>query len=146
MLSIPWTDAPFFQQWTNIYRLIEKFSSSPTSPSSLLFHEDEIISQHGAQQGDPLGPRRFCLSIHPVVNAMTSKFAAFYLDDGAIGGNVDSVLDDLASLQKWVLRSAFSLISANVRLTFLVEPRKVETRHQKKIVRGRALNQSLGWW
>ena len=46
----------------------------------------------GVQQGDPLGPLLFCLSIHDLMLELKSEFRAFYLDDGIPGGSVAEVL------------------------------------------------------
>ena len=47
------------------------------------------------QQGDPLGPLLFFLTIQPFITKLRSDFSIFYLDDGSVGGNVDDVLHDL---------------------------------------------------
>ena len=36
------------------------------SPTSLFHRESTILSQEGIQQGDPLGPMLFCMTIHPI--------------------------------------------------------------------------------
>ncbi len=40
----------------------------------------------GAQQGDPLGPLGFALTLHPIVNRIRSSLTlnAWYLDDGTL--------------------------------------------------------------
>jgi len=43
--------------------------------SSYLFFGDEIVmSEEGAQQGDPLGSLLFCLAIHNIIEKLTSTF------------------------------------------------------------------------
>ena len=50
-----------------------------------------LQSAEGVQQGDPLGPLLFCLSIQHIVTQLESELALFYLDDGTLGANVDSL-------------------------------------------------------
>lgn len=72
------------------------------NPSFLLFGQDIIMSERGVQQGDPLGPALFCLSIQNLVKKITTEYNCWYLDDGSIGGDADSVL---TSLQDVILES-----------------------------------------
>ena len=74
---------------------------SSYSYSSLLFLGDKTLeSAEGVQQGDPLGPLLFCLSIHQLTTQLTSHFKVFYLDDGSLGGNVDGVLHNLSIVEE----------------------------------------------
>lgn len=59
-----------------------------------------LQSETGCQQGDPLGPAIFSLAIHPVITALNSKFNIWYLDDGTIGDDATSVLNDLKSIKE----------------------------------------------
>jgi len=43
-----------------------------------------IMSEGGAQQGDPLGSMPFCLAIPPIVVKQLSEFNVWYIDDGTI--------------------------------------------------------------
>ena len=58
-----------------------------------------LLSAEGLQQGDPLGPLLFCLSIHKIVCAINSEFVSGYLDDLGIGGNVSSVINDIKMIE-----------------------------------------------
>ena len=66
-------------------------STQPTilSQSVLLWGKVEIASVEGIQQGDPLGPLLFCLSIHDLVSSLKSEYKVFYLDDGTIGDTLE---------------------------------------------------------
>ncbi|XP_063534955.1 uncharacterized protein LOC134744937 [Cydia strobilella] len=68
------------------------------NPSKLLYKNHEISSEVGCQQGDPLGPAIFSLAINPVVQNLNSKFNVWYLDDGTLGGDVNTVLADLSEI------------------------------------------------
>ncbi|XP_063394325.1 uncharacterized protein LOC134679354 [Cydia fagiglandana] len=56
------------------------------------------MSQVGAQQGDPLGPLTFSLSIQKVIAELKSPLNIWYLDDGTIGGKPEEVKRDLLIL------------------------------------------------
>ena len=62
--------------------------------SNLIFGPDTISSEEGVQQGDPLSTFLFSLGIQDLVDECKSEFNCWYLDDGTIGGNYQSVLKD----------------------------------------------------
>lgn len=67
-------------------------------PSSLIYDGTIIVSQVGAQQGDPLGPLIFSLAIHKTISSLQSPLNIWYLDDGTIGGSPESVERDVGLL------------------------------------------------
>ena len=68
--------------------------------SSLRFGDYLIPSQEGAQQGDPLGPLLFCLTIQPLLQSLSSKFAIGYLDDLTLGGVEEVLAADVAQIRE----------------------------------------------
>ena len=67
----------------------------------MLFCGDQVLlSAEGVQQGDPLGPLLFCITIQPLIQNLQSQFKVFYLDDGTIGGSVEEVHDDLLMVEE----------------------------------------------
>ena len=70
-------------------------------PSLLFYGEFLISSAEGVQQGDPLGPLLFCLTIHELVTSLESEFKinVFFLDDGTLGGYIEDVQADLHLLE-----------------------------------------------
>lgn len=78
-----------------IYPYLRQCYAAPT----LLFYGEYILmSQNGAQQGDPCGPLVFSAAIQSVINALVSEFIVFYLDDGTIAGTYESVLADFKTV------------------------------------------------
>ena len=73
--------------------------SSYSSPSSLFWHNSVLQSAEGVQQGDPLGPLLFCLSIHDLCFQLKSEFNVWYLDDGSVGGTREDISHDLEIVQ-----------------------------------------------
>ena len=69
---------------------------SAYSSSSSLFRGDNIIlSAEGVQQGDPLGPLLFCLTLHNLISEQTSELILGYLDDVTFGGSLSDVSHDV---------------------------------------------------
>ena len=57
-----------------------RFVHSVYAQTSSLFCRDQVVeSSEGVQQGNPLGPLLFCLTIHPMVEKLRSELRAFYL-------------------------------------------------------------------
>ena len=69
-----------------------------SSPSSLFFGNETISSEVGAQQGDPCGPMAFSLCIQPIIEMLASELNIWYLDDGTLGGDSETVLNDFTIL------------------------------------------------
>ena len=69
--------------------------SAYSSPSLLHYDSNTIPSAEGVQQGDPLSPLLFWLTILPLIQALKSEYKVFYLVDGTLGSRVNSVLEDL---------------------------------------------------
>jgi hypothetical protein len=53
-------------------------------PSHLFFGNYIIPSVVGCQQGDPCGPMAFSLTVHPIVESITTELNIWYLDDATI--------------------------------------------------------------
>ena len=74
--------------------------SAYSEPSILFWGEQTLMSREGVQQGDPLGPLLFCLTIHELTIQLESDLCMFYLDDGTLGGSPDEVLRDLRLVEQ----------------------------------------------
>ena len=79
--------------------LLPFVSSAYSSPSILLWNGVQFLSAEGIQQGDPIGPMLFCLTIQELVSSLSSEFNVFYLDDGAIGGNFADLRADFQRIE-----------------------------------------------
>ena len=91
MLSAVLKNAP------EIYPLVHSAYSQSTN---LFFGNHIIPSSEGVQQGDPLGPLLFCLTIREMTTRLSSSFKVFYLDDGTLCGSVEEVLEDFRFLSE----------------------------------------------
>jgi len=80
------------EHYPELYRFVHSCYSESTE---LQFFDRIILSSEGTQQGDPLGPLEFSLSVHHLLTGIKSEFKLGYLDDFTIGGNIDSVAKDI---------------------------------------------------
>ena len=74
-------------------------ASTISSPSDLQFGEFVLLSEEGAQQGDPLGPLYFCLVFKEQLESLQSELVLGYLDDVAVGDTAEIVLNDFILLE-----------------------------------------------
>ena len=74
------------------------------APSHLKFGTVTLQSAAGVQQGDPLGPLLFATALQPLASELRAMvdFAAFYLDDGILAGDVPSVAAAVVHTQQRV--------------------------------------------
>ena len=79
--------------------LLPYASSSFSEHSVLQFGEFSVLSQEGAQQGDPLGPLYFCLAVHELLSELLSPIVLGYMDDVSLGGDATVVADDFDYLE-----------------------------------------------
>ena len=64
-------------------------------PTALRFGEHLIRSEEGAQQGDPLGPLLFCLTIQPLLLSLSSDLVMAFMDDVTLGGSQKTLAADV---------------------------------------------------
>ena len=74
--------------------------STYAQPTNLYFGDHVIVSSEGVQQGDPLGPLLFCLTILGLTSSLSSEFRVFYLDDGTLGGPIQDIISDLEHIEQ----------------------------------------------
>ena len=68
-------------------------------PASLVWSDKTISSSEGVQQGDPLGPLLFCLSIHHHCTFLSTELCVMYLDDITLGGSLAEIEHDLEAME-----------------------------------------------
>ncbi|KAL7676016.1 hypothetical protein ACOME3_002273 [Neoechinorhynchus agilis] len=68
--------------------------------SMLLFGEFQVESAEGVQQGDPLGPLLFALTINHLAHSSSSDLSIWYLDDCCIGGEIDQLIRDIKNISE----------------------------------------------
>ena len=71
----------------------------------LHLESDTLRSCGGIQQGDPLGPLGFALTLHPIVERIKKeipdlKINAWYLDDGTLCGSPNDIAKALRIIEK----------------------------------------------
>ena len=77
------------------------FVHSNYAETSHLFWGNRCLqSAEGVQQGDPLGPLFFCLSIQHITTHLKSELSLLYLDDWTVGGLADDVVSDLSVIEQ----------------------------------------------
>ena len=80
------------------------------------------------QQGDPLGPFLFSLSIIDHVKSCKSRLNIWFLDDGTLGGPVNQVYEDY----KMILDGSATLgpeVNPNKCELFLINPKSEECKN-----------------
>ena len=69
--------------------------SAYSFPSTLLWGDHTFQSSEGVQQGDPLLPLLFCLTLNRHCVQLPSPLTVMYLDDVSLSGPLDDILHDL---------------------------------------------------
>ena len=92
------------------------------SEASFLFHgSDTLMSEEGVQQGDPLGPTLFSLAIQDIVERCQSEYNVWYLDDGTIAGEYETVLEDFKMIMSAERETGVSISPAKCELIIIDE-------------------------
>lgn len=70
------------------------------APTVLFYGDYRISSEVGVQQGDPSGPLIFSEAIHPIIEALKSELNIWFLDDGTLVGDIETVRHDLMIIEQ----------------------------------------------
>ena len=74
--------------------------ASYATSSNLSFGDHIIPSDEGVQQGDPLGPLLFCITIHPLLSSCAAELRLGYLDDITLGGDTKLLGTEVKKLRQ----------------------------------------------
>ena len=99
-----------------LYNLLWQAYSSPTR---LFFGEVGFASETGIQQGDPIGPALFALSVDEAARGVQSEFNVRYLDDATLGDFPERVHNDLVVLLERLRVIGFEVNGSKCELTIL---------------------------
>ena len=99
-----------------LYSLLWQAYSSPTR---LFFGEEGFASETGIQQGDPIGPALFALSVDEAARGVESEFNVRYLDDATLGDSPERVYDDLVALLERIRAIGLEVNGSKCELTIL---------------------------
>ena len=73
---------------------------SYSQPTKLRYGSRSISSEEGTQQGDPLGPILFCITIQLLLHMLRSELVVGYIDDITIGGHISTVDEDVMIIKR----------------------------------------------
>ena len=99
-----------------LYNLLWQAYSSATR---LFFGEAGFASETGIQQGDPIRPALFALSVDEAARGVQSEFNVWYLDDATLGDSPERVHDDLVVLLERLRAIGLEVNGSKCELTIL---------------------------
>ena len=73
---------------------------SYSQPTKLRYGSRLILLEEGTQQGDPLGPQLFCITIQPLLHMLRSELVVGYIEDITIGGHISTVDEDVTIIKR----------------------------------------------
>ena len=73
---------------------------SYSQPTKLKYGSRSISSEEGTQQGDPLGPLLFCITIQPLLDKLRRELVVGNIDNIAIGVHISTVDEDVTIIKR----------------------------------------------
>ena len=99
-----------------LYSLLWQAYSSPTR---LFFGEEGFTSKTGIQQGDPIGPALFALSVDEASRGVHSEFNVWYKNVATFGDSPKRVHYDLVILLEKLWAIGLEVNKSKCKLTIL---------------------------
>jgi len=101
---------------SEIYPFIWDSYSLKTS----IFHGNfSLDSATGVQQGDPLNPALFTLAIHEVTSKIKADLNIWYLDDGCIGGDPQTMLTNATMIRESLSSIGLEITNSKSKLLLI---------------------------
>lgn len=113
--------------------LYPMLSQAYSCPSSLFFGDVIIDSKRGTQQGDPCASVAFCLAIMKLTHSLHSRLNAWFADDGTIGDNLETILDDVAKVLAFSDESGLTLNPTKYEVYFINTPPDLKSETLEKL-------------
>ena len=93
---------------------VYNFCCSSYESKSMLFYEGHLLySEEGSQQRDAMGPFKFSLALHQILETMKSSLIIRYLDDLTAGDDQQVVASDYLTLPRMNSEMGLKLHVAN---------------------------------
>ena len=78
-----------------------------------------FVSEAGIEQGDPIGPALFALSVDEAARGVQSEFNVYFLDDATLGDSPERVHDDFGVLLERLRAIGLEVNGSKCELTIL---------------------------
>ena len=93
----------------------------------MLRHGSNILrSEEGTQQGDPMGPLEFCITLQPILLKLKSELRVAFLDDLTLGGKVDVVAHDIQLIAQESAKLGLQLNRTKCEIVFQNDDNKID--------------------
>lgn len=112
-----------------------RYTQAYSCPSSLFFGDATIKSKRGTQQGDPCAPVAFCLGIMRLTHSLRARLNAWFLDDGTIGDEIETILEDVEKVLAFATESGLTLSPTKCEVYFINTPTDLKTEYLDKLNR-----------
>src|ERR1043165_1245377 len=104
-----------------------RFAHAAYSCKPMLRHGSNILrSVEGTQQGDPMGPLEFCITLQPILLQLKSELRVAFLDDLTLGGKMEVVAHDVQLIAQESAKLGLQLNRAKCEIVFQNDDNKID--------------------